>query len=90
MKKVFVKTNNVKRFISMYNNLLEKIKELYEKSEEYIIPTKPELEDLLYDTEKYMHEVFNSIANASGRVSDEEKAFIEKLTIYEKRKSIKR
>ena len=69
---------------SMYNSLMTQIKELYIKSEEYIITTRPVLEDVLVDAEAYMHEVFNCIANASGGVTEEEQAFIDKLTIYKK------
>jgi len=70
----------------MYNNLLEKIKVLYAKSEEYMLPTRPELNEILFDAERYMHQVFNCIANATGGVTDTEKAFIEKLEIYKKKK----
>jgi len=66
----------------MYNKLMEKIKELYSKSEEYMLVTKPELDDVLYNAESYMTQVFNCIANATGEVTEEEQAFIEKLDIY--------
>lgn len=67
---------------NMYKDLIEKIKVMYMKSEEYIIATRPELDDVLKEADCYMHEVFNCLANASGGVSEEEQAFIDKLTIY--------
>lgn len=71
---------------NMYNNLLDKIKELYAKSEEYMILKRPELEDVLYDAEGYMHQVFNCIANATGEVTEEEQAFIDKLEVYKNKR----
>ena len=69
---------------NMYNELMNKIKELYNKSEEYIIPTKLELNELLYEAESYMHEVFNCIAHANDVVSAEEHVFMEKLEVYKR------
>lgn len=71
---------------NMYSDLLAKIKIVHEKSEGYLIPIKPELEDVLYDTENYMHEIFNCIIHANDVVTDEEKAFVDKLTVYKKKK----
>ena len=45
------------------------IKDVHAKSEGYLIPTRLELEDVLYDTENYMHEVFNCIIHANGVVT---------------------
>ena len=70
----------------MYNKLLDKIKELYTKSEEYLITSRPELDDILFDAERYIHQVFNCIANATGVVTEEEQAFIDKLEIYKNKK----
>jgi len=69
---------------NMYNELMNKIKEVYNKSDEYIIPTKLELNDLLYEAESYMQEVFNCIAHANGEVTEEEKMFMEKLEVYKR------
>jgi len=71
----------VEEAFNMYNNLLEKIKEVHAKSEEYLIPTRPTVDDLLYNAESYMHEVFNCIAHANDGVSEFEEAFIKKLEI---------
>jgi len=76
----------VEEAFNMYNTLLEKIKDLHAKSEEYLIPTRPELDDLLYNAESYMNEVFNCIAHASGGVSEFEDAFIKKLEVYKNKK----
>ena len=65
--------------VNMYNNLMDKIKEVYIKSDEFMLPKKPELDDVLYDAKKYMKQVFNCIANATGEVTTEEQAFIDKL-----------
>lgn len=67
---------------NMYNNLMDKIKEVYIKSDEFMLPKKPELEDILYDAKKYMKQVFNCIANATGEVTEEEQAFIEMIGAY--------
>jgi len=67
---------------NMYKDLLEKIKNIYSKTEEYLIPTKPELDDILYEAESYMKEVFTCIVNASNGVSEIEKAFLDKIMVY--------
>jgi len=69
---------------NMYNDLMNKIKVIYNKSEEYIIPKKLELNDMLYEAESYMQEVFNCISHASGDVTEEEQAFMDKLEVYKR------
>ena len=73
------KTELLNTAFDMYNKLLNKIEDLYKRSEGYMIPKKLELNDILYDAESYMKEVFNCIANATGEVTTEEQAFIDKL-----------
>ena len=80
------KTELLNTAFDMYNKLLNKIEDLYKRSEGYMIPKKLELNDILYDAESYMKEVFNCIANANGVISEDEKAFIDKLTVYKKKK----
>lgn len=62
-----------------YQNLIKKIEDLYNFSEEYLIPSKPEYEVIIDDMKKYMNGIFIGIANANGTVTEEEKAFIDKF-----------
>jgi len=78
----FEKEQMLNNSFDMYIKLLQKIKEIYAKSEDYLIPTRSELNDILYETESYMKEVFNSISNASGGVTELEEAFMKKLDVY--------
>ena len=57
------------------------------KSDEYMLPTKPGLDDILFDAESYMKQVFNCIASATGEVTEEEQAFIDKLNVYKNKKT---
>lgn len=77
----------VEEAFDMYNKLLDKIKAVHAKSEEYLIPTRPTLDDLLYNAEGYMHEVFNCIAYSSEGMNRFEEAFIQKLEVYKNKKN---
>ena len=78
----FEKVQIINSSFDMYIKLLQKIKEIYAKSEDYLIPDRLELNEILHEAESYMKEVFNSIANAYGDVTELEKAFMEKLDVY--------
>ena len=62
----------------LYTNLQARIKEVYTLSDEYPI-FKADLEEILYNTEEYMHDLFMGIAFAYGEMSEEEAEFIKKL-----------
>ncbi len=66
-----------------YKSLMSSIEELYKLSEEYLLPTKPELNEILSDAKHYMRGVFIGIANASDGVTDEEQAAINKFDFDE-------
>ncbi len=66
-----------------YEALMNSIEELYKVSEEYLLPTKPELNEILSDAKHYMSGVFIGIANANDVVTDEEQAFIDKFDFDE-------
>lgn len=78
----FDKTQKLNNSFDMYIKLLQRIKEIYAKSEDYLIPTRPELNDILHEAEAYLKEVFNSISHASGGVTEVEQAFMAKLDVY--------
>jgi len=78
----FEKMQMLNNAFDMYIKLLQKIKEIYAKSEDYLIPTRPELNDLLNEAESYLKEVFNCISNANGEVTEVEEAFMKKLDVY--------
>ena len=69
----------LEKAFNQYQDLIKKIEDLYDFSEEYLIPSKPECETIINDMKKYMSGVFVGIANASGTVTEEEKAFIDKF-----------
>ena len=62
----------------LYINLQNKIKDIYKISDEYPI-FKCELDEILYNAEEYMHDLFRGIAFAHGDMSNEEADFIKKL-----------
>jgi len=66
----------------LYMELQGKISEMYLKSDEYPIFQKSSEEELLYNTEEYIHELFTNIT-AQGRLKREEKQFIDKLKTIE-------
>lgn len=65
----------------MYLSLLKNIEKIYEVSEEYMITSKDSLNNVLDNAKQYMYEVFKCIINASNGISEEEKAFIEKIEV---------
>ena len=65
----------------LYINLQNRIKEVYALSEEYPI-FKCELDEILYNAEEYMHDLFTGIAFAYGEMSPEEAEFIKKLKTF--------
>lgn len=67
-----------------YSKLLEKIKSMYAKSDEYLIPGKPELDDILDEANSYIYNVFNCIANASDGVLAPEKLVLDKIASLKK------
>ena len=69
----------LEKAFNQYQGLIKKIEDLYNFSEEYLIPSKPECETIINDMKKYMNDIFIGIANASGTVTEEEKAFIDKF-----------
>ena len=72
------KNDCVNKAYELYVNLQNRIKEVYLISEEYPI-FKAELEEILYNAEEYMHDLFIGIAFAYGEMSEEEAEFINKL-----------
>lgn len=72
------KNDCVNKAYDLYVNLQNRIKEVYLISEEYPI-FKCELEEILYNAEEYMHDLFTGIAFAYGEMSEEEAEFIKKL-----------
>ena len=78
----FEKEQMLNNAFDMYIKLLQEIRSVYAKSEDYLIPTRLELNDILHEAESYLKEVFNSISNASGGVTEVEEAFMKKLDTY--------
>ena len=72
------KNDCVNEAYDLYVNLQNRIKDVYLISEEYPI-FKCELEEILYNAEEYMHDLFTGIAFAYGEMSSEEAEFIKKL-----------
>lgn len=62
----------------LYINLQNRIKEVYRLSDEFPI-FKCELDEILYNAEEYMHDLFMGIAFAYGEMTEEEASFIKKL-----------
>jgi len=69
----------LEKAFNQYQDLIKKIEDLYDFSEEYLIPSKPECETIIDDMKRYMNGIFIGIANANGIVTEEEKAFIDKF-----------
>lgn len=69
---------NINEAYELYISLQNRIKEVYAISDEYPI-FKCELDEILYNTEEYMHDLFMGIAFAHAEMSEEEAEFIKKL-----------
>lgn len=73
----------------IYTNMIDQIKKVYSESRKYgFMPDLTE-EELLLDTENYLQQIFNNIANAEGDVCTSEKKLIEKLDIFPEKEFVK-
>lgn len=66
-----------------YIFLQRKIKEVYGISEEYPI-FHADIDEILYNAEEYMHDLFMGIAFAQGEMTQEEENFINRLRVLPK------